>query len=196
MAASDVSRDGTAQGLVEFFDYLADRGLMNKSTATARKTATTKVLSIDEGWEDTDLRALDLDEQFERFTRLQKQGYKPNSLAVYGSRFRSAVHEYLQYLDDPSSFKAGVSRPAPKKAVVDDGSGTSPPVRPKAHGTALPTDPAAPPAQQHKLVTYPFPLRGTGVMAYLQLPHDLRAEEASRLGRFVESLVVPDETAD
>lgn len=197
MAAANVSRDGTAQGLVDFFDYLAERGLMNKATATARKTAATKVLGIDEGWEDTDLRALDLDEQFERFTRLEKQNYKPNSLAVYGSRFRSAVEEYLSYLEDPSSFKAPSAKPASNgkktsaKAAKPAGSpetSESVPADEPAHQIAAGT----PPPHQQKLLTYPFPLRGTGTMAYLQLPPDLSADEAARLGRFLESLALPD----
>lgn len=203
MAAANVSRDGTGEGLVEFFEYLGERGLMNKATAGARKTAATKVLGIDEGWEDTDLRALDLDEQVERFMRLEKQNYKPNSLAVYASRFKSAVEEYLNYLANPSSFKAPSSstgngdkanaRGASKASTTT--SQTPLQASEDVRGTGGTESPAPPATQspQHKLITYPFPLRGSGTMAYLQLPPDLRADEASRLAKFLESLAIPDQ---
>lgn len=98
--------DGTAGAMLEFFDYVAERGLMNKSTAAARKSASTKILSIDEGWEAIDLGSLDLDEHVARFHTLRKSEYAPNSLTTYESRFRSGVDEYLRWLSDPSSFKA------------------------------------------------------------------------------------------
>lgn len=178
--------DGTGKGLVEFLDYVADKGLMNKSTAQARRSAVTKVLGIDEDWESVDLRSLDLDDQTLRFETISKAELTPASLETYSSRFRSAVAEYLKYLDDPASYRPRRSQRRSSQAKRDEGS-----TSPRNGGRAGP-DPE--PQPRDDLVTYPFPLRPR-TMAYLQLPPDLRPGEAERLANFVSSLAFQEQLA-
>lgn len=192
--------DGTGLGLIEFFDYLADKGLMNKATAAGRRSAAQKVLEIDDGWQSCDLRDLDLDEQFNRFSNLRKQDYKPQSLSVYGSRFKSAVGEYLRYLDDPSGFRASgavESRSKSRKPPGQEGEPVG--ERSGASGGAVAYTEVAvvrgerdEPKERERLITYPFPIRA-GMVAYLQIPVDLRQDEAERLAQFIQTLAMPAE---
>ncbi|CAN5314331.1 hypothetical protein BH20ACT8_BH20ACT8_08840 [soil metagenome] len=183
-------KDGTAGGAVGFFDYLANKSLMNKSTAAARKSAVVKVMEIDDGWEDVDLRSLDLDEQVVRFHNFAKAKYAPNSLSTYESRFRSAVEEYVRYLDDPAAYKPTVRRAVKREKGDNNRASASASGSSTAVGEAsaeVTSGPAPAPPPREKLVTYPFPLR-EGVMAYVQLPTDLRKGEAERMARFLESI--------
>lgn len=179
------SKDGTARGLVEFLDYAADKGLLNKNTAAAQKSAVTKVLEIDgDHWEELDLRSLDLDQQVSRFQTLRKDKLSPPSLRTYESRFRTALNEYLRYLDDPGAYrptsgsaKGGESTKGSKK-------------RKRAEKTAeTPSGSTTAPPARDNLITYPFPLRA-GTMVYLQLPKDMSSREAERLARYVQSLAL------
>jgi hypothetical protein len=185
-------KDGTGGGVVEFFDYLADKGLMNRSTAAARKSAAIKVLETEDDWKDVDLRSIDIDEQVHRFHTLSKTMYRPNTLSTYESRFRSAVEEYLKYLDDPAAYKSPTAsrrsskrQPVTASASGDDAScGGDAAGATRSHVASGPV-PAPPPREQ--LITYPFPLR-EGVMAYVQLPSDFRSKEAERMARFLTSV--------
>jgi hypothetical protein len=186
------STDGTGAALVEFFDYLAKKGLMKRNTAGARKTAVHKVLAIDEDWEATDLRTLNVDEQVQRFQNLCKSDYSPGSLNTYESRFRSAVDEYMRYLNDPASYRPGTStrttRSNAGRQTTDGGAADS-----VTAEITQDADVAPPPRSGH--VTYPFPLR-PGVMAYVQLPSDFRPVEAQRMARFLESVALDPSDGD
>lgn len=189
--------DGTGQGLVEFLDYLAEKGLANKSTMQTRRSAVTKVLGIDEGWKTIDLRTLDVDEQAERFERLNAGGdYTPNSLATYSSRFKSAVSDYLTYLQDPARFKPTVSTPRAKRGTrqqngADASSVSSDHGNPSSSSNAGSGHP--PPPRRDNLMTYPYPLRDS-TDVYLQLPRDLRPGEAERLAKFIASLATASDS--
>ncbi len=184
--------DGTGRGLVEFLRYLADKGLANKSTMQARRSAVTKVLGIDDDWETKDLRALDLDEQTERFERLNAGGsYTPNSLATYSSRFKSAVSDYLIYLEDPARFKSTASTARAKRGSnggIGMGARTGASSQAKRPSSSESGSEPPPPGRDN-LMTYPYPLRDT-IDVYLQLPRDLRPGEADRLSKFIASLAI------
>src|SRR5690349_20676193 len=72
---------------------------MPAATASAMRTASTKVLSDDEGWEEVDLRRLDTEDVLRRFTNRSRSEYTEKSLAVYRQRFLKSVGMYLAYLD-------------------------------------------------------------------------------------------------
>jgi hypothetical protein len=189
------TKDGTGRGLVEFFDYLSSKGLMKKATAGSRKTAAVKVLEIDEDWEEMDLRALDLDQQVQRFHTLRKGDYAPGSLGTYESRFRSAVSDYLAYLDNPSAFRPTVSasgRKAKKTARhASDAASVTDSAETEVRSVGSVPEPTPPPPRSAH-ITYPFPLSGGG-MAHVQLPRELTAKDAERMARFLASLAIDSE---
>jgi hypothetical protein len=131
--------------------------------------------------------------QVDRFVRLEGTKFKPETLNTYKSRFRSAVTEYLRYIEDPMAYRG----PAPQQRS-DNPRRTSSARRPVAAAEA--------PKATHRdddrrsgeegggrssLVKYPFPLR-SGQMAYFELPRDLSRTEAQRMTAFIGSLAIDD----
>lgn len=186
--------DGTGEGLVEFLEFMADKGLMNKSTAGARRSAAAAILGIDDDWRLIDVRNLDMDKQVTRFKNLKKSRYSPNSLGTYESRFRSAVEEYRKFLADPTAYRppAGAGRSSRRKPNGERRDGESPRA---AVANDLPAGVGTkPPAPGPGLMQFVFPLR-KDVVASFHLPADLTAIEAERMSRFLATLVIdrPDD---
>ena len=187
--------DGTGKGLVAWYESAAKRGFMNKETADSYRVAGTRVLKIDEDWESTDLRTLNVDEHLRRFENLAKHEVSTRSLVLYGQRFRRARDLYLSYLDNPKGFQAPKRGTSNRKKGNGDGRGTAAAgAGAAAAGTQvnLPADPnTLPPDPPKHLVSYPFPLR-PGLLAQISLPADLTKAEAKRLAAFVESLAMDE----
>lgn len=184
-------QDGTGSGLVSFWDWVGEKGIVKESTAGARRTAITEVLdALADDPDQIDVRTLDVSDALRRFENLKSAKYTPGSLNTYKSRFRSAVEEYLQYLDEGSDWQPGIqarTRKKKKKAAADNTtsrpeSQPSSAETPHAH-SSWPSEP--------RLIEYPFPVR-EGVVAVLKLPSDLTASEARRLGAWLDALALPD----
>ena len=92
--------------LLEFIDYLANKGLMNKTTASARKAAANRVLGILDDAEANDVSKIDLDEVMTRFHNLEGAKFTPDSLNTYKSRLKSAIEDFVRYQRDPLEFQA------------------------------------------------------------------------------------------
>lgn len=178
---ADTEHDGTGLGLVEFWHWAAQRGLMNKNTAGALRAVCVKVLEVEgDDLASVDLQTLDIEDLLKRFETLRKQKYKPQSLQVYKSRFRKAVEMYLGYLENPSGWRPDIQ----KRPVVRAGVR-----RRQAHVL-----PGSPPADAgSELVEYPFPIR-PGVIATLVLPADLKNRDLTRLNAFLRTLTEDDES--
>jgi hypothetical protein len=185
----------TGQGLIEFLDKAAEKGWINVSSAKALRTASHKILSIDAGWEDIDLRSLDADSVFERFRNLKRNDYSDASLRVYRSRFNQALKMHLARLDNDPQWKSygpsgrpgtGAVKRGNRKAVAqptDSVQTEETPVLP-----AFETRVTPPTATKASLMQFPYPLRDD-LDVHLSLPRDLTKSEAERLGRYINSLV-------
>ena len=103
------------EALLSFLDYLSKKGLMNKTTASARKAAVNKVLGILEDSEAADVSAIDVDDVMSRFHNLAGEQYTPESLTAYKSRVKSAIDDFLRYQKDPLNFKPS-AQGGPKQA--------------------------------------------------------------------------------
>lgn len=174
-----MANEATGAALVDHWSWAAKQGLMNANTAGALRAACSQVLGVEDDWETVDVRAMDVDLMLQRFENLRMRDFTPKSLSQYGSRFRRAVKSYLEYLENPQTWryearerKGDVERPSPKKK--------SSPLEAPALADAL-----------GEMITYPFPVRA-GVVARLVLPRDLRSQEARRLGAFLQSLAIED----
>jgi len=158
---------GTGQGLLEFCERLAARGDIDPATARAYRSTAKKILETEStDLNDVNLRELDVDDLFVRFTKLNKPAYSEGSLKTYRSRFNQAVGMYLAWLDDDRGWKTG-GRPAPKTA---------------ANGSAGSVSSSGVP-----LLTYDVPLRHDLIIR-MTLPIDLTESDADRLCTFVRSL--------
>lgn len=105
--------------LVEFLEYLASKNLLNSATVSSRKAAVIKMLSAIGEDEKLDLRKLDREQLFQRFTNKFGKSFTPESLSTYKSRFNIALNHFLEYKDSPSTFKISGSKKAAKENGTD-----------------------------------------------------------------------------
>jgi len=178
--------------LMQFMDWVIEKRLLNKQTASSRKTAAQKVLDVLDGAEREDLREVDQEAVFARFQNINRSKYTPDSLKVYRSRFASALEAFLSHADDPdphpSSFKAvvgpkkgGSTGPRPKAA---SGRKTPPPATPPTSQAASPSESAA---DGH--LTLPIPLRPGLLVKVFGLPTDLNEDEAKKICAVISAYI-------
>lgn len=194
---------GRGAGLIEFLEYVDEKGMMNPSTAKAYRAAVREVLSAVEGeeWPIFDIRSAEVDDLLQRFQVKASFRYTPRSLSTYKSRFRSAVSMYLAYMEDPGGW-----RPPPRSQSLGVTATVRSPRRTRPTDTPepVPTDatikvdsfgPA--PGGSDDMVSFPFPIRREGgvVMVTLTLPKDLTMKEAERIFAHLKTLAIPDQLA-
>ena len=197
MASADLISGGSAEGLLAFCDYLIEKGLATAGAINPWKSAVRGVCGSVEGSDDltaVDVRQMDVEEYLGRFANRSRGKYKPESLEAYKGRFRKATEAYLGFLDDPAWRYQGASRATRKPSGERRGSdpGPSPDGRTRQSSEAVQAPDEA--SRQEGLIRYPFPVRD-GQVAFLELPKALRADDAKRLARFIEALVVQHEDA-
>ncbi len=182
--------EATGKDLVGFFDYAAQKGLMKRDWANTLKGACKGVLSAvePEEWESLALDGVDVGALVQRFERLKMGDLKPESLNVYGRRFRTGLSTYLQFLQSPSTWQYASphsedgSRTAKRVARSSKTKAVAPA---SVEVTRLPVD---------DLINYPYPLR-PGLVLSVALPNDLTQKEAARLSTFLHSLAVDEQRA-
>jgi hypothetical protein len=175
------------EAILEFQDYQADKGLLAKATAAARKAALGKVLGVLPPEEAEDITKIDLDDVMIRFHNLEGRAYTPGSMTTYKSRVRAAIEDFESYLANPLGFRPSISRrdkpsksdkksypPAPKSSEAPD----------TATKTATPTFDAA--------NILPIPLRSDLVVRIQGLPFDMTAAEAKKIANVVLALAATE----
>jgi hypothetical protein len=173
----------SGRALVDHWKYASAKGLMNSNTANALRVACTKVLEVVDGWQSLDVRALNVEDVYRRFVNKRSKDFTPESLETYRRRFTLAVKEFLQYTEDPTSWKSPSNKRSVRKSkVAADENGSDATVSPTMRAPALPISVGG-------LVEYPFPLR-EGLFAYLKLPADLKKAEVKRLVAYLDTLAV------
>lgn len=184
----------TGAGLIEFLDAAIDKGWFNVSTAKALRTASTKILSVENGWETVDLRTLDVDHLYERFQNLKRNDYSDDSMRIYRTRFTQALKMHLGRLDNDPAWKT--YGPAAKGNAPKPTNGSTKVRAPKSSNastiasadTSPPTGPGGEVAPEStSLMRFPFPLR-ENLDVSLSLPRDLTKDEAARLSAFISTL--------
>lgn len=185
--------------LVGFFDYAASKGLIGRNWADTLKGASKAVLSAvePETWEAVDLEEMDAHAFVQRFERLRMGQLKPESLKVYGKRFRTALTLYQEFLASPSTWRYTSGR------SVDDvlHERKRPPSGKAANGHHKATDHSQSTMTlisggptTTNLISYPYPLR-PGLVVNFSLPPDLSQKEAERLSLFLRSLAIDEQRA-
>ncbi len=174
--------DRSRAALLGFLDYLATKGLMNRTTAAARKAAVNNVLGILDETEASDVSKLDLDAVMGRFHRLHGSRYTPQSLNVYKSRTKSAIQDFLRYQRDPLNFKPGVQ---PTQRLSERPKSSTSRDRPAHSETSQSETVEAPPAAVNIL---PIPIRPDLTIKVQGLPFDLTMSEASKIANVIKAL--------
>lgn len=178
----EAAPNGTGQALVQFIRRLGAQGKLKANTSGAYASAVEKILEIDDGWQERDVRGLDIDEQCERFVNLRHTAYTPSSLTTYKTRFAKSLEMYRDYLEDPAGWRAPKSRKTSRAKSTSDLS-----INGERDASASAGKPVVTPRVPAGLVQYPFPLR-PNLLAYLSLPADMTSEESARVVQFVNAL--------
>jgi hypothetical protein len=182
---------GTAAHYLYFLDWAEKKGELPASTIQNWRIASTKVLEIDEGWQEQNVVNLDLEAHLSRFEVLRRTSYTSGSLNAYKSRARVGIEAYRKWESGSSEWKP---RAAIKVRVKSNNkNGTPPAETSQVRQTAVTQDDLPFPART-PFIEYQLPLR-PGVRAHLTLPEDFTATEAKRVARFVESLAFADQSA-
>jgi hypothetical protein len=174
----------TAEGLMEFCDYMVEKGYATPRAMEAWKVAARKVLQTVEGedkWSATDLTALNMDDLLGRFQTLTLGQYKPDSVTTYGRRMQNAIDAYFEFVE--------TGRP-PQLRRQSNG-GDSGEAKPKAKGRRTPRNDTG---AGGELIEFPFPLK-TGEMATLRLPRRIQRDDVDRLSGFLRTLQVEPQKA-
>jgi hypothetical protein len=181
--------DYSRAALFRFIDYLSSKGLMNLNTAGSRKAACNKVLGILDESEVADLRELNIDEIMGRFSNLKGTDYTPDSLAVYRSRVKGAVDDFISYTNNPLGFKTNSSSAGKKsheKPKITKQETLKPDRSPQASSTVSSLLPTA------AVNIMPIQLRADLTIYIQGLPFDLTAPEASKLANVIKAMAQTD----
>ena len=163
--------------LLEFLDFLGNKGLMNKATVAARKAATNTFLGILKPDEAQDLRKIDFDEVAIRFSNLKGPQFKPESIKVYKSRVSSALEDLKRYRTNPISYKPSF--------VVHK---IPPASKTEKESTKQPFAKNDQQIDEGQGLTFPVPIRPNVVIKITGIPSDLTKTEASKIANVVLAL--------
>lgn len=169
----------SAQALLDFLDYAASKGLLNKSTAGAKKIAVERVFGIADTAEADDVRTVDLPSLMNRFINVSGSGFKPESLASYQSRVKSAVEEFVSWKQNPMSFRPTKRGSSKKSRSVQE---TSPPK--SSMQSQAPTSASISVAAPQTL-SLPIPIRSNLTVQINGIPFDLTKAEASKIANVI-----------
>jgi hypothetical protein len=174
------------EALIEFLDYLADKGLMEKNTVLTRKAAATKILGILDDVEAKDVTGVDLEDVVSRFQRLHGRDYTPVSLISYKSRLRSALDDFRSYLSNPLAFRPSVQsrariKPKPKSNKDDQAEGAAKTDRGLEPMRSIPLPSAAG-------LVVPIPIRPNLTIHIQGLPFDLTEAEARKIAAVITAM--------
>ena len=178
------------ESVVEFLDYLAQKGLMAHATVQARKAAVNAVLGILEEQEAQDVISINLDDVMTRFGNLQGKGYTPKSLVTYKSRVRAALEDFASYVDNPLAFKPNIQARERRQTSGKPSSSTT---RNDSEGSA--SDVPRPTVQAFAgpmaSSILPIPIRADLTIHIQGLPFDLTTAEAKKIANVIQAMAMP-----
>lgn len=196
-----MDKEYSLEKLRNFLDYAAEKGLINKHTAQSRKQAATKILSVLDESEQKDLRQIDREEVFQRFSNLNSSSFKPSSLKVYQSRLSTALDDFIEWTDDPASFKPSKGRATKKNdrngnenengSVKRSGATTGTRGAVGQHGLGGTENQDT--ANRKSTMSIPIPLRADFIVECSGLPTDLTKSEANKISAVIQAYATTEE---
>jgi hypothetical protein len=184
-----MDKQKSREALLDFLEYVAQKGLMAPATARARKAAVGKVLGILDDSEALDVTSIDLDSLMNRFGHLQGKAYTPDSLVTYKSRVRSALDDFASYIKNPLAFKPNVQSRERKWPAVK-----AAPIQAKKISEDFSETPRSPPsviAGPMASSILPIPIRADLTIYVQGLPFDLSQAEAKKIASVIQAMANP-----
>lgn len=185
-----MAQNRTREDLIRFLDYLGEKGLVARATASARRTAAAKVLAVLSDEEAKDVLSLDLDLLMSRFDNLNPHQYTPDSLQTYRSRLKTALEDFRSYSDNPVSFRPN-SKSRARKGAQDSvkpsrKQASSPPTEPQKSSVGSPV------IDLPSVNQLPIPLRQDLIVRVFGLPFDLTKPEAQKIANIILAHALPN----
>ncbi|ABF51997.1 hypothetical protein Sala_0274 [Sphingopyxis alaskensis RB2256] len=187
-----MSQNRSRDDFIRFLDYLGEKGLIARATASARRTAVAKVLAVLSDDEAEDVTNLDIDHVMGRFDNLNPHQYTPDSLQTYRSRLKTALEDFRSYSENPVSF-----RPSGQSRMRQKANGNNAkPQKSKAPTTQTsaspPTTSSLPMVDLPNVNQLPVQLRQNLTVRIFGLPFDLTMQEAQKIANIVLAHASPE----
>lgn len=183
-----MANDYSLPSLLLFADYLSEKGLLNKNTATARRAACSKVFGVLDKDEASDLRKIDIDQVAMRFNNLEGSKYSPDSLRVYKSRASSTLEDFFRYKKNPAAFR--IETPVRKPKVGSESTQNAQQSENSIRSIEKGQESKVAGVNDINTIDIPIPIR-SGCIVYVNgLPTDLSREEAEKIGNVVAAMAV------
>ena len=169
----------TLRDLIGFLDFLAEKGLLKKSTASSRKVAVNRLAEVLSEEEKSDIRRINIDDAMHRLHNKKPHDFTPNTLRVYKSRIESAINDFLSYKKNPAGFRPQVKRRTSTNMLAH-----------KAEDQITYNKPAAKEIKvsDAQTVEIPVPIRDDTVVRLVGVPYDLTAKEARKIAAVIAAL--------
>jgi hypothetical protein len=178
-----MSQNTSRDELLQFLGYLGAKGLVAPPTATARRVAAARVLSVLSDDEANNVFAVDLDHLMSRFENLNRGKFTPDSLRTYRSRLKTALDDFRGYVTDPVSFRPS-GRTNTKAKAVENGKPKRKESSAERPSAAAPSS-AAPAINLPNVNQLPIALRQDVVVRVFGLPFDLSQAEAQKIANII-----------
>jgi hypothetical protein len=184
-------RRGTAAHYMYFLDWAETKGELPTTAVQNWRTASVKVLEIEDDWQDVNVVDFDLDAHLRRFETLRRTAYTTGSLGAYKSRARTGIEMYRAWESGSPNWRPKIVPRGAAKAGSKKSSNPTPP-SPGPAVDLVPKGEVGGYVPHHTaLIEYQLALR-PGVRALLTLPEMLTKSEAVRIIRFVRGLAIID----
>jgi len=177
------SKDYSEASFLSFMRQSVVSGVVNPATLRARKLAAEHLFPELKPHERQDLRLVDVEELGARFHKLEDSSIRPESMAVYQSRLRDALADFIAWTDDPAGFTPRDSEQKQLRDMLRS--------EPEGHRQAREELALNPPRNPHQI--FPVPIREDHVVYIQNVPMDMTRREAERIAAVVRALAVPEE---
>jgi hypothetical protein len=168
--------------LLAFIDYLSSKSLLPSATASGRKAAALKILAALDPEEKTDLRNLDVEQTFQRFSNKFGKEFTPQSLITYKSRFNSVLSDFLKYHENLAGYKTGIT----KKQSKENGSETKVSNK-KSSAKDAGSARVPPPPTEPKSYVLQIPISNGTLVEIRNLPMDLTEADATKIAAVIKA---------
>ncbi len=174
--------------LVEWIEHAGNKGLMNKSTAGAKKASVMEVLvhsDILQDIEKNDVRKLNPEDVFDRYVNRYSNKYPPDTLKAYRSRMKSSVALFLKYKENPLGFSSRTHKT--KTAQKETSSKTSNQLKPSSQ-KSIALSPKDEHAYDVPTFDLPVPIRdGKHMVTISNIPKDIQEEDVKRISAVIRA---------
>jgi hypothetical protein len=184
--------NGTAQGVVEFLDSLIKKGRATSGTVAPLKAAFKRILSQIDGdnWETVEISKIDTTDYISRFKVLTKGKINKASYIAYKQRLEKANAWYKNFLTNPawtppqSKIVGKKSAAKGEKKKINEMQTDNGELNSNVMQTESKTE--------DDFASFNFPLLN-GKLVSFYFPKNLKLDDAKRIHKFVDSLVVNSE---